>query len=268
MYITLFPQPSPPEPQVLFHPLKPIDESDSGFKMILKYQVPEAVKYWSISLKFTKDISTRNFNIDKAKVVPQKEPTSDSFCLGPQPYNRKLKAKCVLRLEFNCHKAQLYEAAPNAFFVFHPNSTKCEDFDLPKPGPAVPKESAVAEFIQLWQPNNFKMRFNLQVINSVRGGWKIAVKFSKPVAEISNINKARFAGRSQDRHTFYIENVPGQIQNANLKQCERINIEFAGKLVSSPANKPLSAFVVFERKEPEYAEINPQGACPTVPQLG
>ena len=265
MYITFFPQPTPPEPQVLINPLKPIDESDSGFKMILKYQVPEAVKYWSISLKFTKDISTRNFNIDKAKVGSQKEPTSDSFCLGPKPYNRKLKAKCVLRLEFNCHKAQLYEAAPNAFFVFHPNSTKCEDFDLPKPGPAVPKESAVAEIIQQWPPNNFKMRFNLQVINSVRGGWKIAVKFSKPVAEISNIDKARFASRSQDRHTFYIENVPGQIQNANLKQCERINIEFAGKLLSTAANKPLSAFVLFERKEPEYAEINPQGACPTVP---
>ena len=112
-------------------------------------------------------------------------------------------------------------------------------------------------------PNNFKMRFDLQVINSVRGGWKIAVKFSKPVAEISNINKERFEGRSQDRRTFYIKNVSGQIQNANLKQCKRINIEFAGKLVSSPANKPLSAFVLFERKEPEYAEINPQGACPT-----
>ena len=34
--------------------------------MILKYQVPEAVKYWSISLKFTKDVSARDFNIDKA----------------------------------------------------------------------------------------------------------------------------------------------------------------------------------------------------------
>ena len=112
------------------------------------------------------------------------------------------------------------------------------------------------------------MRFDLQVINCVRGGWKIAVKFSKQVAEISNINKARFAGRSQDRYTFYIENVPGQIQNANLKQCERINIQFAGKLLSTPANKTLSAFVLFERKEPEYAEINPQGACPTVSHLG
>ena len=112
------------------------------------------------------------------------------------------------------------------------------------------------------------MRVDFQVINSVRGGWKIAVKFSKQLAEISNINKARFAGRSQDRHTFYIENVPGQIQNANLKQCEKINIEFAGKLLPSPANKPMSAFVMFERKEPEYAEINPAGACPTVPQLG
>ena len=97
---------------------------------------------------------------------------------------------------------------------------------------------------------------------------EIAVKFSKPVAEFSNINKARFEGRSQDRRTFYIKNVPGQIQNANLKQCERISIEFAGKLVSSPANKPLYAFVLFERKEPEYAEINPQGACPTFPHLG
>ena len=190
----------------------------------------------------------------------QKEPTNGSFCLGPQPaYNRKLKA--------NRHKAKLYEAVSNAFFVFHPNSTKCEDFDLPKPGPAVLKESAVAEIIQQWPPNNFKMRFSLQVINSVRGGWKITVKFSKPVAEISNINKARFASRSQDRRTFYIENVPGQIQNANLKQCERINVEFAGKLVSSPANKTLSVFVVFERKDPEYAEINPPGASPTVPHL-
>ena len=109
------------------------------------------------------------------------------------------------------------------------------------------------------------MRFDLQVINSVRGGWKIAVKFSKPVAEISNINKARFASRSQDRRTFYIENAPGQIQNANFKQCERINVEFAGKLVSSPANKTLSAFVMFERKEPEYAEINPKGLVPQFP---
>ena len=89
---------------------------------------------------------------------------------------------------------------------------RIEDFDLPKPGPAVPQESAVGQFIQQWPPNNFKMRLDLQVINSVRGGWKIAVKFSKSVAEISNINKARFAGKSQDRRTFYIENVPGQIQ--------------------------------------------------------
>ena len=111
------------------------------------------------------------------------------------------------------------------------------------------------------------MRFDLLVINSVRCGWKIAVKFSKPVAEISNINRARFANRSQDRRTFYIENVPGQIQNANLKQCERINVEFAGKMGSSPANKTLSAFVMFERKEPEYSEINPPGTCPTVPHL-
>ena len=87
------------------------------------------------------------------------------------------------------------------------------------------------------------------------------------MAEISNINRARFARRSQDRRTFYIENVPGQIQNADLKQCERINIEFVGKLLSTPANKALSAFVLFERKEPEYAEINPQGACPTFPHL-
>ena len=78
----------------------------------------------------------------------QKEPTNDSFCLGPQPYNRKLKAKYVLRLEFNCHKAQLYEAAPNAFFVFHPNSNKCEDFDLRKPGPAISQESTVPQLIQ------------------------------------------------------------------------------------------------------------------------
>ena len=154
--------------------------------------------------------------------------------------------------------------------MFHPNPTKCEDVDLPKPVPAVSQESAVAQLTQQWPPNNFKMRFDLQVINSVRGGWRSAVKYSKPVAEISNINKARFASRSQDRRTFYIENVPGQIQNANLKQCVRINVEFAGKLVSSPSNKTLSAFVMFELvpQFPTWSELitrshlNPRAKSP------
>ena len=53
-YYFFFLQPTPPKPQILIHPLKPIDDSDSGFEM-----VPEAVKYWSISLMFTKDISTK-----------------------------------------------------------------------------------------------------------------------------------------------------------------------------------------------------------------
>ena len=261
-----FHQPTTPPEQIAIIPLKPIDESDSGFKMIIKYRVPEAVKFWSISLKFTKNISTRNFNIDKAKVVPQKEPTSNRFCFGPQPYNSNLKANCFLRLEFTCHKAKLHQAAPNAFFVFHPNSAKCEDFDLPSPAPRPPEESTVAQLIQQWPPNNFKMRFDLQVINSVRGGWNISLKFSKAVAEISNLNAAKFAGKSKDKLTYYIENFPGQIQNANLKQCERIKIEFGGKLVSGAgiSNKPLTAKVLFERKEPQYMEVNPLGTCPTV----
>ena len=179
--------------------------------------MPEALKYWSISLKFTKDISARNFNIDKAKVGSQKEPTTDSFCLGPRPYNRKLKAKYALRLEFNCHKAKLYEAASNAFFVFHPNSTnsiKTSIYQSLASGSTGERSRKAHSAVATEQ-----LGFDLQVINSVRGGWKIAVKFSKPVAEISNINKARFEGRSQDRRTFYIKNVSGQIQNANLKQC-------------------------------------------------
>ena len=234
--------------------------------MIIEYLVPETVKYWAISLKFTKDISTRDFAIDKAKVTLPNKPVNDFFCLSPWPYSiyEDLKANSSLRLEFNCYKAKLYEAAPNAFFVFHPDSAKCEDFDLPTlvPGPAAPQESAVAELIHQWPPNNFKMRFELQVINSVRGGWKITLKFSRPVAEISNLNTAKLAGKSKDRQTYYIENFPGQIQNANLKQCEKIRIEFSGKLASG-SNAPLTAQVLFERKEPEYAKVNLHGACPT-----
>lgn len=261
-------QTTPPQQRVTMYELKPIDESDCCFKMIIEYQVSEAVQYWSIALKFTKNISTRNFNIDKAKVVLQKEPTSNEFCLRPQSYNRNLRPKSVLRLEFNCHKAKMYEAAPNAFFVFQPNSSKCEDFDLPAPPPAVPQESAVAMLTDQWPPNNFKMRFDLQLINSVRGGWKIKMVFSKAVAEISNLNAAKRAGKSKDQLTYYIENFPGQIQNANKKACDRIKIEFAGKLVSraTAPNEPLTAEVFFERKEPEYAEVNPLG-CPLPPPI-
>ncbi|XP_078373656.1 uncharacterized protein LOC144657225 [Oculina patagonica] len=256
---------TPPQQQIPIYPLKPIDESDSGFKMIIEYQVPAAVKYWSISLKFTKNISTRNFNIDKATVKLPKKPTSDAFCLGPKQHNKHLKANFSLRLEFNAYKAKLYEAAPNAFFIFNPDSSKCQHFDLPTPvpGPAVPQESADAVVIQQWPPNNFKMRFEVQVINSVRGGWKIALEFSKPVAEISNLNTAKLAGKSKDRRTYFIQNFPGQIQNANLKQCEKIKIEFSGKLApGSSSSQPLSATAQFERKEPEYAEVNLHGACP------
>lgn len=244
--------------------LKPVDESDSGFKMIIEYQVPEAVQYWRISLKFTKNISTRNFVIDKAMVALSKEPTNDSFCLRPSPYNKNLKANTTLRLEFSCYKAKLYEAAPNAFFVFHPDAAICEDFDLPAPvpGPAVPQETTIATVIHQWPPNNFKMKFELQMISSVRGGWRIALQFSKPVAEISNLNTAKFVSKSKDGLTYYIENFPGQIQNVNLKQCEKIKIEFSGKLAFS-SNTPLKADVLFQRKEPEYAEVNLQGTCPT-----
>lgn len=232
--------------------------------MIMEYHVPEAVNYWSISLKFTKKISTKNFAIDKATVSLPKASTNDSFCLGPRPYNKKLKAKSYLRLEFNCYKAKLYEAAPNAFFVFNPNATKCKDFDLPAPapGPPPPQERTGVELIHQWPPNNFKMRFELQVIDSVRGGWKVILEFSRPVAEISNLNAAKLSGKSQDGQTYYIENFPGQIQNANLKQCEKIRIEFSGKLAPG-SNAPLTAQVLFERKEPEYAEVNLHGACPT-----
>ena len=197
-------------------------------------------------------------------VALSKEPTNDSFCLRPKPYNKNLKANTTLRLEFSCYKATLYEAAPNAFFVFHLDAAICEDFDLPTrvPGPAVPQETTIATVIHQWPPNNFKMKFGLQMISSVRGGWRIALQFSKPVAEISSLNTAKFVSKSKDGLTYYIENFPGQIQNANLKQCEKIKIEFSGKLASS-SNTSLTADVLFQRKEPEYAEVNLQGTCPT-----
>ncbi|KAJ7393229.1 hypothetical protein OS493_006198 [Desmophyllum pertusum] len=257
---TVPPPTTPPEQLIPILQLKPIDESDTGFKMIIDYQVPKAVPYWCISLKFTKNISTRNFGIDKAKVTLPREPICDSFCLGPRPYNENLQANSSLRLEFNCNKAKLFEAAPIAFFVFHPDSAQCEDFDLPVPGPVGPQESTDAELIRKWG-NEFKMKLELQMERSVRGSWKITLKFSDPVAEISNLNIAKVAGKSKDRLTYYIENFPGQIQYANMKQCKKLKIEFGGKLAASSSNKPLTATASFERKEPEYAEVDPQMVC-------
>ena len=261
IYFPCLNQPTtPPEQQIPIIQLKPIDESDTGFKMIIEYQVPKAVPYWCISLKFTKNISTRNFGIDKAKVTLPRELICDSFCLGPRPYNENLQANSSLRLEFNCNKAKLFEAAPIAFFVFHPDSAQCEDFDLPVPGPVGPQESTDAELIRKWG-NEFKMKLELQMERSVRGSWKITLKFSDPVAEISNLNIAKVAGKSKDRLTYYIENFPGQIQYANLKQCEKLKIEFGGKLAASSSNKPLTATASFKRKEPEYVEVDPQMVC-------
>ena len=94
------------------------------------------------------------------------------------------------------------------------------------------------------------------------------LKFTKPVEKISNLNAANVAGKSKDLLTYYIENFPGQIQYAKLKQCQKIPIELVGRLVtsiggvSSPSEKLLTASVKFVRKEPEYAEINTLGKCP------
>ena len=257
---------------IKMYQLKPHDESDSSFKMSIKYEVQQTVNNWRISLKFTKNVRTQRFRMVKAIISNvQKQRTSDTFCLAPQPYNKNLRGKSLLQLELQCDKAKLYEAAPNAFFVFHPDATKCEDFDLPDsvPAPVMPQESPAVILTQQWPPNNFKMKFDVQVINSVRGGWKMILKFTKPVAQISNLNAAKVAGKSKDRLTYYIENSPGQIQYANLQQCQKIPIELVGRLVtsseiaSSPSEKPLTASVKFVRKEPEYAEINTLGKCPT-----
>ena len=150
--------------------------------------------------------------------------------------------------------------------MFHGNSSKCKDFELPtaSPGTTVSQERAVAELIQQWPPINFKMSFDLQEINSVRGGGKIALKFSEPVARISSLNAAKLNGKSQNQRTLYIENIPGQMQNGNLKQCELIKIEFSGEFSGTERLNNLSAVVRFYRKEPEYAETNPLGMCPTV----
>ena len=173
-----------------------------------------AVKDWRLSLKLTKNISTAFFSTDKGRVVFQKKTATDNLCVGPQPYNIFLTAKSVLLLEFSCYKAKLYGATPNRYYVFHGNSSKCKDFELAtaSPGSTVSQERAIAELIQQWPPINFKMSFDLQVINSVRGGLKIALKFSEAVARISNLNGAKLNGKSQDQRTLYIEDIPGQMQ--------------------------------------------------------
>ena len=56
------------------------------------------------------------------------------------------------------------------------------------------------------------MSFDLHVINSVRGGLKIALKFSEAVTRIFNLNAAKFNWKSQDQRTLYVEDVPGQMQ--------------------------------------------------------
>ena len=170
--------------------------------MFLKYKVPVAVKDWRLSLKLTKNISTAFFSMDQGRVVFQEKTATDNLCVGPQPYNIFLTAKSVLLLEFSCYKAKLYGATSNRYYVFHGNSS----------GSTVSQERAIAELIQQWPPINFKMSFDLQVINSVRGGLKIALKFSEAVARISNLDAAKVNGKSQDQRTLYIEDIPGQVQ--------------------------------------------------------
>ena len=117
---------------IKMYQLKPHDESDSSFKMSIKYEVQETVNNWRISLKFTKNVSTQRFRMVKAIISNvQKQPTSNTFCLAPQPYNKNLRGKSLLQLELQCDKAKLYEAAPKRVFCFPPRRHEMRRFWSP-----------------------------------------------------------------------------------------------------------------------------------------
>ena len=231
--------------------------------MVLKYHVPETVKYWTISFKFTKDISPAILTSTRRRWVLRKNRPVTAFVRDHNltTGNWRLNVFCNLSSTVRRPNGMKLRLTSSLCFIpIQPNAKTSIYQSL---------DQRFHRRVQSQRSFSSCRRITLKWGSifrlSILSIWKITVKFSKPVAKISNINKARFAGRSQDRHTFYIENVPGQIQNANLKQCVTINEEFAGKLVSSPANKTLSAFVMFERKESEYTEINPPGLIPKFP---
>ena len=114
-------------------------------------------------------------------------------------------------------------------------------------------ESTSPQLLENWG-TGFKMKLRLPVLSKVEGGWKINLKFSKPIQTL-HIWRALIVSGSGDE--FELENMSW---NPNLGECTFLEMEFmADKKISGEA--AATAVVTFTRKSPGIDNSGGGNAC-------
>lgn len=124
-------------------------------------------------------------------------------------------------------------------------------------------EDIQVRLVEQW-PNGFKMKFSHVMNQSVYGGWKMSLKFTKPIAQlqfpnaqqISSINGSVFCRQNWD-------------YNANLNDGQTLQMEFTGVKAKNNEAAPVATLELHPGKDAECdltpsPTINPPGATPPV----
>lgn len=74
-------------------------------------------------------------------------------------------------------------------------------------------------------PSGFKMKISHIMSQSVTGGWKMSLKFSKPIGQLQAPNARRLSS-AQGNSVFCLRN---QQYNGNLKAGSKLEMEFIGE---------------------------------------
>ena len=230
---------------------------NTGSKMQIKFQVLSPVQDgWTMHLVFSKPL--KYLEIWQADIVHQSD-DGRVFDLENKSWNADIKECKIFSMLFNSHKVEVGETAATATVKFErksPNENSgsgnaCSSSTSAPPtnGPPtttampVPSEETTSAKLVLDTKKIFKMQIRLQVLSLVKGGWKITLKFSKPIKLLKTGN-ARIIKHSADRSVFELEN---KKKNRNLKKCSFLEIPFrATKMVKGES--AATATVIFERK--------------------
>lgn len=114
-------------------------------------------------------------------------------------------------------------------------------------------------------PNGFKMKISHIMSQSVIGGWKMSLKFSKPIGQLQAPNARRLSS-AQGNSVFCLRN---QQYNGNLKAGSKLEMEFIGEKAKNNEAAPSATLEFHPGRNAKcdmspFPTVIPPGATPPV----
>ena len=117
-------------------------------------------------------------------------------------------------------------------------------------------------------PNGFKMRFKHVMIQEVGGGWKMTLKFSKPVGRLQFPNAEEISSDKENK-VFCLRN---RQYNANLNAGQMLEMDFISEKAKANEKAPSATLELHPGRNAKCdmtppPTIHPPGTTPPVQEI-